>query len=171
MCVTSSGISKARCTGVPLQSDKSVAKDMPRVETFSDSTVCSSAAGFAMRTRSGILRSNRSARRRSVRVMGTTFSPLLIREPWNQIDMPGQSRHEDALFFMLSCRRAGMAELTDAPNKQPVFISTCVLLDEDLRRKKPRIHNTVRRIKKRRLQVVDFASVTNAPFPFLTVPH
>src|SRR5437660_10798149 len=103
--------------------------------------------------------------------MGTTFSPLLIREPWNQIDMPGQSRHEDALFFMLSCRRAGMAELTDAPNKQSVFISTCVLLDEDLRRKKPRIHNTVRRIKKRRLQVVDFASVTNAPFPFLTVPH
>jgi len=101
--VISSGISKARCTGVPLQRGKSVAKDMPRVETFSDCTVCSRAAGFAMRTRSGILRPNRSARRRSVRVMGTTFSPLLIREPWNQIDMPGLSRHEDALLYILSC--------------------------------------------------------------------
>src|SRR6266480_648648 len=69
---------------------------------------------------------------------------------------------------MLSCRRARVAELADTPNKQPVFISTCVLLDEDLRRNKPRIHNTVRRIKKRRLQVVDFASVTNAP---KAIPH
>src|SRR5438034_6679480 len=54
------------------------------------------------------------------------------------------------------------AALPKGLNKQPVFISTCVLLDEDLRRNKPRIHNTVRRIKKRRLQVVHFASVTNA---------
>ena len=38
--------------------------------------------------------------------------------------------------------------LADTPNKQPVFISTCVLLAEDLRQKKPRIHNTVRRMKK-----------------------
>jgi len=69
---------------------------------------------------------------------------------------------------MLSCRCARVAELADAPNKQPVFISTCVLLDEDLSRNKPRIHNTVRRIEKGRLQVVHFASVTNAP---KTVPH
>ena len=103
---------------MPLQSDKSVAKDMPRVETFSDSTVCSSAAGFAMRTRSGILRPNRSARRRSVRVMGTTFSPLRIREPWNQIDMPGLSRHEDALQGVVIFRRARMAELADAPDSK-----------------------------------------------------
>src|SRR6267143_6442383 len=65
-------------------------------------------------------------------------------------------------------RRARMAELADAPNKQPVFISTYVLLDGDLRRDKPHIHNTVRRIEKRRLQVVHFASVTNAS---KAIPH
>ncbi len=69
---------------------------------------------------------------------------------------------------MLSCRCARVVELADTPNKQPVFISTCVLLDEDLSRNKPRIHNTVRRTEKRRLQVVHFASVTNAP---KTIPH
>ncbi len=70
---------------------------------------------------------------------------------------------------VVSCRSARrVAELADAPNKQPVFISTCVLLDEDLRRNKPHIHYTVRRIEKERLQVVDFASVTNAP---KTIPH
>ena len=45
---------------------------------------------------------------------------------------------------MLSCSRARVAELADTTNKQPLFISTCVLLDEDLRRNKPRIRNTVR---------------------------
>jgi hypothetical protein len=49
-----------------LAKGKSVAKDMPRVETFSDSTIRSSRAGFAIRTRSGILMPNRSAKRRSV---------------------------------------------------------------------------------------------------------
>ncbi len=49
------------------------------------------------------------------------------------------SRH---LCYPYQCAR--VAELADTPNKQPVFISTCVLLDEDLRRNKPRIHNTVR---------------------------
>jgi hypothetical protein len=72
---------------VPMRTDEREVKDMPRVEIFIDSVVCSGAADFAMRTRSGILRLNRSARRRSVRVMGVTFS-LLIREPWNQIDIP-----------------------------------------------------------------------------------
>jgi len=61
-----------------------------------------------------------------------------------------------------------MAGLADTPNKQPVFISTCVLLDEDLRHNKPRIHYKVRRIEKGRLQVVHFASVTNAP---KAIPH
>src|SRR5258708_3032991 len=80
------GIMGGKWKGVALRRGKSVGKDTPRVETFSDFTVCSSAAAFAMRTRSGILRPNRSARRRSVRVMRATFSPL-IREPWNQIDI------------------------------------------------------------------------------------
>src|SRR5882762_1498096 len=74
LCVTCSGISKTRWTGVPLQRGKSVVKRMPRVEIFSDSAVWSSAIDVAVRTRSGILSSNRSARRRSARVMGATLS-------------------------------------------------------------------------------------------------
>ena len=71
----SSGIAKTRCTGVPFCSGKSVAKHIPRAETFKDSADRSGAADFGIRTQRESLKSNRVASRLSIAVIGTKHLP------------------------------------------------------------------------------------------------
>ena len=73
--LTSSGIAKTSCTGVPFCSGKSVAKYIPRAETFEDSAARSGPADFEIRTRRRSLKLNRVASRRSVAVIGSKHLP------------------------------------------------------------------------------------------------